>query len=302
MCAVRTGNSDQNVFSEREWCGVDVGVLGPLILRSGTRSNAPSASKPRNVLATLAVNAGQVVSVSLLMRELWDDEPPVSGLTTLQTYILNLRKLMSSVTGLPPAQVARELLLTRPGGYLFQIGAGTLDLRRYFELVDAGRAAFAVGDDEEGVRRLDDALRLWRGPALVDVTGGRVLESRRRQLEESRLVVLEHMVDARLRLGMYHGVLTELVALTVENPLHEGLHAQYMRALYSLGRRAEALEVFWRLRQNLVDELGLEPGLSVQRVHAAILSSEKDVIPDPNPQRTLPDSLRSVPWESGRAY
>jgi len=226
------------------------------------------------VLTTLIVNAGQVVPVSLLMRELWDDEPPVSWLTTLQTYILNLRKLLASTTGLPTAEVARRLLQTRAGGYVLELGAGTLDLHEYQVTVATAREFLFAGDDLQAVRTFDSALRLWRGPAFLDVQGGRVLESKRRQIEESRLVALEHMVGAQLRLGMYHEVLTELVALTVENPLHEGLHAQHMIALHSLGRRAEALDVFRRLRDNLVEDLGLEPGSRAREVHQAILGAD----------------------------
>ncbi|MDT0451020.1 BTAD domain-containing putative transcriptional regulator [Streptomyces hesseae] len=53
----------------------------------------------------------------------------------------------------------------------------------------------------------------------------------------------QHLVDAELRLGRHRGVLAGLAALIAGNPLHEGLHGQYMRALYLGGRRATAT---WR--------------------------------------------------------
>ncbi|MEU1778866.1 AfsR/SARP family transcriptional regulator [Streptomyces abikoensis] len=264
---------------------MELGVLGPLYVRANERANeradewvdAPTAPKLRNVLAMLIVHTGQVVSVASLVRDLWDDDPPASGLTTLQTYILNLRKMFSSATGMSTAEVAREVLVTRADGYRLTAGAGSLDVHRFQRLARSGREALARGDDDAGVHDLDDALSLWRGPALVDVPAGRVLESRRRQLEESRLVTLEYLVDAELRLGMYREVLAELAALTVENPLHEGLHGQYMRALYLGGRRAQALEVFQRLRRALVAELGLGPGLRLQRLHQAVLNADGDI-------------------------
>lgn len=110
----------------------------------------------------------------------------------------------------------------------------------------------------------------------MDVPAGRVLESKRRQFEESRLAVLEYKIDAELRLGMYRDVLAQLAALIVENPLHEGLYMQYMRALYFSGRRAHALEVFHQLRKSLVTELGINPGSSVQKLYQAILTSDAD--------------------------
>lgn len=251
-----------------------LGVLGPLSVRVGEDSHTPSAPKMRSVLATLLVHADQVVPVSSLIRELWDEDPPVSCLTTLQTYILNLRKLLASAAGLTSRQVASEILVTRSGGYLFRTGQDDLDVHRFHELVADGRRALSSGDDVTALATLTSALQIWRGPALVDVAAGRIIEGRRQQFEESRLVVLEYLVDTQLRLGMYREVLTELAALTADNPYHEGLHAQYMRALYLNGRRAQALEVFQRLRVNLVNHLGLEPGLIAQELHRSILNAE----------------------------
>src|SRR5260370_26622881 len=122
---------------------MELGVLGPLFVRVGAVVSAPSAPKLRKVLALLVVHSDQVVPVSALMRELWDDDPPISWLTTLQTYILNLRKLFASVTGLSAKEVSRDVLVTRAGGYLFRIGGGELDIYRYHVLVSAGREALS---------------------------------------------------------------------------------------------------------------------------------------------------------------
>jgi DNA-binding SARP family transcriptional activator len=259
---------------------IDVGILGPLFVRVGSLSAVPTAPKLRNVLTTLLVHAGHMVPGSALITELWDEHPPRSGLTTLQTYILSLRKLLAATTGRPVAQIASDTLITQAGGYLFQIDTGNLDLHRYHRLLAQGRQALADGDDHLVVRRFGEALRVWRGPALVDVPGGRVLETKRRELEESRLVAVEYLVDAQLRLGRYREVLPELVALTHQNPLHEGFQAQYMRALHHSGRRAQALEVYRDLRTTMIDELGLEPGPEVQQLHHAILTCDHDPLPN----------------------
>lgn len=271
---------------------MELSVLGPLSVRVGSVSCTPSAPKVRQVLAVLLVHADQVVPVSSLMMELWGNNPPASGMTTMQTYILNLRKLFANATGVSPAEISANVLVTRAGGYALRTESATLDVHRYHALVGEGRQALSDGEDELAVKHLGDALRQWRGAALVDVAVGRMLESKRGQFEESRLVVVEYLVDLELRLGMYREVLTELAALTVENPLHEGLHAQYMRALHLSGRRAQALEVFHRVRGNLVAELGLEPGLPVQRLHQAILNSDRDFDAHLRIRRPLGDIVR----------
>jgi DNA-binding SARP family transcriptional activator len=281
---------------------VELGVLGPLSIRTDVEVGVPTAPKLRNVLAMLLTHADQVVPVAVLMREIWDDEPPASWLTTLQTYILNLRKLFAAIMDLSGVEVANNILVTRTGGYSFQTAGATIDVHTYHSLVAAGRAALTDGDDAASVRFLTDALNLWRGPALVDVRVGRVLESKRLQFEESRLVVLEYLVDSELRLGMYREVLTELAALTVENPLQEGLHSQYMRALYLSGRRAQALEVFHRLRRTLIAELGLEPGPAVQQLHQSILTSDTDIDMHMRIERPLGEIVRTSTLGGARLY
>lgn len=273
---------------------MELGILGPLFVRVENVVIEPSAPKLRKVLAMLAAHSNQVVPVSSLMRELWDDNPPKSWLTTLQTYILNLRKLFVSATGLTSEEVSRDVLVTRAGGYLLRIRDEEVDVCRYRSLVAAGREALSAGDDCSAVRHLDDALGLWRGPALVDVRVGAILESKRRQYEESRLVVVESLIDARLRQGKHREILTELVMLTAQNPLHEGLLAQYMRALYFNDRRAEALEVFRRLREKLVTELGIEPGPTIQSLHQAILNSDTDLNAKIRIEQPLSDVMRTT--------
>lgn len=255
---------------------MEFGVLGPLAVEHEGKSHVPSAPKLRTVLAMLLVHSDQVVPVPTLITDLWDDLPPASGLTTLQTYILNLRKYFVCVTGLSATEVAKKILITQPGGYLLHLEAHAFDVHRYEALVNSGLAALAKGNDEDGIADLDAALRTWRGPALMDVTAGRILESNALQLSESRLVATEYMIDAELRLGRYREILSRLAALCAEYPLNERLHAQYMRALNLSGRRAQALEVFHRLRCTLVNDLGLDPQHSLQQLHAAILGVDDD--------------------------
>ena len=281
---------------------MELGFLGPLYVSAGGGQprTAPTAPKLRNVFAMLAAHADQLVPVPALMRELWGDQPPASGLTTLQTYILNLRRMLVQVTGRSSAEVAAGVLVTHAGGYSIQTGDDDVDSRVFQRAAAVGQEAQAAGDDVLAVQRFLEALQLWRGPALVDVNVGVLLSVKCRQLEEARLNVIEHMVEAQLRLGMAREVLSELAAVTSENPTHEGLHMQYMRALHLSGRRAHSLEVFHRLRGNLVTELGLEPGPVVQDIHQAILRCDEDLIVFARqPRAATPVGAAAGRWRSG---
>src|SRR5205085_1558916 len=69
-------------------------VLGTFEVTRGGRVVTPSAPKLRRVLALLAVRANTLVHTHQLVDELWEDRPPPSSSTTLQTYIYQLRKLL----------------------------------------------------------------------------------------------------------------------------------------------------------------------------------------------------------------
>lgn len=258
---------------------IDGGVLGSLHIGVGATAQAVAiAPKIRTVLAMLLVHAGQVVPVQALMRELWQDHPPATGLRTLQTYILNCRKLLSRLTGCPARWVSEEVLVTGAGGYSLKSTHVRLDWMEFQRLRDLGFSALEEGNNILGIEHLDAALELWRGDALVDAPVGPVLDSKRRFFEESRLDAIAVRADAQIKAGMHQRAITQLAAVTSEHALHEGLHAQYVRALALGGRRAEALGVLRNLRARLVSEIGIEPGHPLQQLQLAILNSDSGAV------------------------
>ena len=246
-----------------------IAILGPLDVRHDQHSVVPSAAKSRKVLATLVVQPGQVVTVPTLIDELWGDDPPRTAATTLQTYIRHLRVNIAGA-----GYDAREVIGTRASGYVFADPDPHLDAREFERLAHAGQDALRAGDEATAAVQLDRALALWRGPALVDVPAGRVLEVEILRLEELRLTAQEACFTARLRLGQHREVLGELAASTARHPFHESLHALLMLALHRCGRQSEALAAFRRLRAALTTELGLEPCQPLQRLHRDILGGQ----------------------------
>lgn len=261
-------------------------VLGPLSAEVNGESIVPTAAKPRQILSLLTLHAGRVVPVTTLMDEIWGAEPPMSALSTMQTYILQLRRAMGTAMGPSAPGSAKDVLATRHGGYLLQIPDGSVDVHAYERLAREGQSAFETGDNDVSAQRLRAALDLWQGPALVDVRTGPVLEIEVRRLEESRLVTMERRIDADLRLGRHAELLAELTDLTARYPEHEGLHCQAMVALYRSGRQAAAFDVYRRLRARLIDELGLEPSPPLQRLHQAMLAVDPQLHVLAGPRRT----------------
>jgi DNA-binding SARP family transcriptional activator len=253
---------------------MDVRVLGSLSILDAGIEASPTAPKLRQLLALLAVNDSQVVPATSLITELWHETPPRSAQTTLQTYVLQLRRIFAKNFGMPTADVVNDLLQTRNGGYRLDIAGAWFDLREYRALEAEGCEQLRDHSDEAAVRSFTSALALWHGSVLLDVDHGDLLEADIAQLERSRLTMFESLLDAELRLGHHREVLSELASLVVQCKFHEDLHALYMLALYRSGYRTRALEVFGKLRASLINELGVEPSPKLRWLQQAILTSE----------------------------
>ena len=202
--------------------------------------------------------------VERLFDEVWGDDLPASAAHSLESYVSRLRRALS------PYGVALE---RRGGGYRIDLGGAVLDSQVFEALVDQAAQALAAGDHPRAASIAKEALGLWRGPVLADVTLH--LESRAEveRLDELRSRAFEIRVDADLALGRHAELVGELRWLVEETPYRERLVAQFMVALYRSGRHVEALEVYERTRRDLND-LGLRPGEELQRLAGQIVRQE----------------------------
>ncbi|MFJ9694871.1 BTAD domain-containing putative transcriptional regulator [Kitasatospora sp. NPDC101183] len=253
---------------------MEIKVLGPLTASEHGVSIVPSAAKPRQILALLALQSDRVVTVPTLMEEIWGIDVPRSAATTLQTYILQLRRKIAAALGSTPDCQAKDVLITQHGGYLLRVQPGQTDVLEFEQLTASGRAAYDAGDYLAASELLGGALALWQGPALVDVKVGPVLELEVLRMDEDRMATLERRIDADLRLGRHIEVIPELRVLTARHPMHETFCAQLMLAAHRSDGAWRALEAYQRLRSTLVDELGLEPSPKLQRLHRAVLQGD----------------------------
>ncbi|MFE0088418.1 BTAD domain-containing putative transcriptional regulator [Streptomyces sp. NPDC059016] len=244
---------------------MDFRLLGPLEILDGARNVVPTAPKPRQVIALLLMRRNTLVQTSELIDELWENDPPASAMTTLQTYIYKLRKILT-------ARNSVEILLTRPGGYTLAVPDSCTDLHQFEVEADEGKALLKKGEPAAAADVLKRALGRWRGSALVDVVPGGLLSSYVTRLEELRERTLDLRIEADLQLGRHQELISELKSLVLSRPLHENVHASLMIALHRSGRRHEALEVYQALRRSMIDNLGLEPGQELRSLHQALLS------------------------------
>ncbi|WP_306744690.1 AfsR/SARP family transcriptional regulator [Saccharothrix yanglingensis] len=243
-------------------------LLGPLEVAARGRKVQVGGPRQRTVLATLLLNADRVVSVDALAETMWGARPPSTSRTQVAICVSALRKAFRA------CGVVDEVIETVAPGYVLRPAGHRLDTLDFEELVDLARAAARRGRGEEAVRLYDSALALRRGPVLANVTGA-VPEHMSAQLEENLLTVYEEQVELRLALGEHRSLVAGLVAAVEQYPLRDRLHGLLITAQYRSGYRAAALETFARLRRRSVEELGLEPGAELRRLHEHILRDEE---------------------------
>jgi DNA-binding SARP family transcriptional activator/pimeloyl-ACP methyl ester carboxylesterase len=255
---------------------VEFRVLGPLDVIANGQSLTPGGARVRAVLAMLLMHANQVVSSDRLTEELWPGQPGAAD--SLQVRLSELRKALRSAG-------ESERLVTRPPGYLLRVTPDELDSLRFERLAAEGNAALAGGDAAAAVRRLDEALRLWRGQALAGVDHVPSARVEAGRLEEERLAALESRAEALLACGRHRDLIAELETLTAAHPLRERFWYQRMLALYRAGRQADALRAYRELRDILVAELAIEPGPELRELQAGILGQDP-ALDGPVPDRT----------------
>jgi DNA-binding SARP family transcriptional activator len=275
------------VAAEIEFC-----LLGPLMVRRRAATVTVPRGKQRVILAMLLLNAGQVVRVDELAEALWRSAPPPSGLVAVQNYVMRLRNTL--------VDVGRARIITQPPGYLIRVQAGELDLSRFEALLGATRAAAQDGSWDQAATHAREALQLWRGEPLTGVDSEVLAAREAPRLAELRLQTLELRIDADLHLGRHAQVIAELRRLADAHPLRERLHGQLMLALYRDGRQAEALAAYQDARTVLVEELGIEPGRELRRLHERILADDDDgggdpVAPRPSADRASERAPVAVP-------
>jgi predicted ATPase/DNA-binding SARP family transcriptional activator len=224
----------------------------------------------RALLARLAIDANQVVSTETLIRDVWGEAAPAGAANALQSLVSRLRRAIPGCVG------------SEPAGYRLTIAPEQVDALEFERRVRDGRRALAQGRVAAGADELRHALRLWRGPALVDIGDAAFTAGAASRLEELRLGAVEDRLDAELRLDRYAEALAELPALCSAHPLRERLRGLLIRALYGAGRQAEALAAYEDLRTRLADELGVDPSPELRQLHVAVLRGEAATRPVPS--------------------
>jgi DNA-binding SARP family transcriptional activator len=239
-------------------------VLGPVRGWYGDTELDLGSPQQRAVLVMLLLARGRQVSLDGLIDGLWEGEVPRSAAGTVRTYVSRLRRRVNSIQSIGD-------------GYVLRLGSAVLDLDEFEQRLSEARMVRGLDAAARGARLLRDALGLWRGAALAGIPGP-YADSRRVPLTELRLAATEEKLAVDIALGEHAAAIAELRALLAEHPFRERLTELLMLALYKSGRQADALYVFDSVRYRLVEELGIDPGPSLQTMRQRVLQADRGLM------------------------
>ncbi|MFH8468014.1 AfsR/SARP family transcriptional regulator [Streptomyces sp. NPDC017991] len=258
--------------------GLRFQLLGPLRAWRGTTELDLGQMQQRVVLAVLLLHADTPMGRDQLVDAVWGWAVPARAANLLQRHVSGLRRVLEPER---PPRAPSGLLAWTEAGYLLTPGPAQLDVRAFDGLIERAHSARARGDRAGTAEALHAALGLWHGRLCEGMTGP-LVDAERDRFAERRLSVLEERIEVDLSLGDDFDLVGEIRRLTVEHPLREGIHGLLMLALHRAGRQAEALAAFHRARRLLRDELGIEPGQRLRRLHARILADDPALATGPD--------------------
>ena len=243
---------------------IDFHVLGPIeVCRDGEVVKLGGAQQ-RRMLGALLIEPGRVLPITRLVDAVWPDGvAPDGARRTLMSYVSRLRSALGT-----------DVIVNSGAGYCIRLGTATLDSALFEDRLTQARSAAPT----LRIALIDDALRLWSGPAFGEFVDEWWARPAAVRLEELRLVANEERVEALLAVGEHERAVSDLEAFVSQHPLRERAVGQLMRAMQSSGRQTEALRVFDSHRKYLADEVGLTPSDALLELERSILRGDDQVL------------------------
>lgn len=268
---VDSGSSDGSPAEAREPVRID--LLGPVRARRGGAPLTLGPVRRQAVLASLVLRSPALVTYQQLLDDVWGTDPPGTGHRVLPSYVYPLRKTLDPAGAGP----ARSVIRSGRGGYRFVSEDAETDLAELARLTARAQRAKSTDDLDAALEHGSRALALFRGQPLPGLPGP-LAEAERQRLTRQRRALHQDRAECLVLLGRYPDALDDLMSAPLAQQHDEPLAALQMRALYGSGRQAEALSAYQEMRRRLLDELGLEPGEELRRVHQAVLRRDDHLL------------------------
>jgi DNA-binding SARP family transcriptional activator len=260
----------------------DIKVFGTTAVTTSAgvvTAGAMGGVKPRQILEILVAEAGNPVPKDRLAELLWNGEPPRSYVGTLESYVCVLRRRLSAGT-----DGRGSAIVTSTQGYVLDLADVRVDLVELRRLLRAARTS----TPRESVQGVERALGLVRGELFASEAYAPWADRERAVVQRELVTACTQAAEQALALGDVASAARLAAAAVGQDGLAEQAAHVLIRALWSGGRRSDALRAYLELRQAMVTELGTEPGQRTQALYLEILRDE------PAPARRAGDGRAEV--------
>jgi DNA-binding SARP family transcriptional activator/tetratricopeptide (TPR) repeat protein len=256
----------------------EIRLLGPVEIVHGGGVLRLERRQQCVIIGALALEANRVISVESLIDLLWgDDRLPRDARAVTQTRVSELKAKVNALTGVDDDGRSSDAIriVGRPNGYVLSAPPESIDVHRFLALLERVRSA-EPGAVARGIA--EQALALWRGPALGGGLIGAAYDRLCSGLESARLTVVETLYRMELLLGNHAAIVDKALHTALAHPTREGLMRLALQALDRAGRTGDALRAYDRWRRWLRDELGVDPGRDMQELYLSMLRNEVTVV------------------------
>jgi DNA-binding SARP family transcriptional activator len=260
------------------------GVLGPLVIEvDGRPVPPPGSAVVRGLLGVLLLAGRRPLTTEQLIGLVWADRADRTGRGSVQAAVSRLRDWLGRLPGdTPPVEYDGA-------GYRLVVPDEAVDLGRFRALT---RSAAATDDASVRYELLESALDLRRGPVLADLDRAGSLV---READDGVRRAAVAFAEAAIAAGRPGSAVARVDALAEEQPLDEELQASLIELLSIAGRPADALRRYQRVRERIIDEMGVEPGARVQRAYLTVLARDREHGPGPLVETALPPPAQLPP-------
>ena len=191
-------------------CCVEIRDLGPLRVETDGIAMPLNGRRLESVLAVLAANVDQVVTVDLLVDAVWGSSAPERASQSLESLIWRLRKVLE------PGRAAREtatVLRTEEAGYRLAVPRANVDSHRLLQACQLAAELLAADEVGQALETAEVALSLWRGEPYLGIPDAEWMAPVRTRLEEAQLDLRQHRVQALLATAQPERALDDLTGL-----------------------------------------------------------------------------------------
>jgi DNA-binding SARP family transcriptional activator len=237
-------------------------VLGSLEVAKGNRTVDFGGPMRRKLVARLLVATPEPVPAATLQSDLWDGHPAAAAGATLRSHLAGVRSVMG-----------KKRVLSSAAGYRLEVLDDEVDAQRFRRCLRSGVHMVSQGRCAEALTVVQDAVDLWRGPALEGFAGSDWACAYAARLEDERVQAAVCLLYSHLALGMDMEAAALARAGLATWPEHDDFLVGLMTALYKCGRQTEALRAF-QSRRSALRERGLVPSPQLLRAEEAVLTHD----------------------------